>query len=54
VLLPLGWCTAAVALVGQVVPDLDLRSTLAAFAMYALLLIPLASAWRQEWQRLRS
>jgi len=53
VLLPLGWCAAAVGLVGQVVPGLDLFSTLTAFVMYALLLIPLASAWRQEWQRLR-
>jgi hypothetical protein len=39
--------------VGQVVPGLDLRSTLTAFALYAVLLAPLASGWVQEWTRLR-
>ena len=53
VLLPLGWCTAAVGLVGLLVPGLDLRSTIIAFCLYALLLIPLASGWRGEWQRIR-
>jgi O-antigen/teichoic acid export membrane protein len=52
-LLPLVWCAAAVGLVGQVVPGLDLRSTLTAFALYAVLLAPLASGWVQEWTRLR-
>jgi len=53
-LLPLGWCTAAVGLVGQLVPGLDLRSSASALVLYLLLLTPLVSGWRREWQRLRS
>ena len=53
VLLPLAWCTAAVGLVGQAIPGLDLRSTATGFILYTLLLIPLTSDWRKEWHRLR-
>jgi O-antigen/teichoic acid export membrane protein len=53
ILFPLVWCTGAVGVVGQLVPGLDLRSTGIAFAAYLLLLLPLVSRWRKEWQRLR-
>jgi hypothetical protein len=31
----------------------DVRSTAAALALYALLLVPLSPAWRDDWRRLR-
>jgi O-antigen/teichoic acid export membrane protein len=54
ILLPLIWCTAAVGLVGQLVPGLDLTSTAVAFLIYLLLLAPLMPGWQKEWQRLKS
>lgn len=53
ILLPLIWCTAAVGIVGAVFPQLDLRSTVSAFAGYLLLLTPLIPRWRDEWRRLK-
>jgi len=51
-LLPVVWCTAAVAVAGRL-PGHDARSTTAALALYALLLLPLSPTWRTEWRRLR-
>jgi O-antigen ligase len=51
-LLPVVWCTAAVAVAGRL-PGHDARSTAAALALYALLLLPLSPTWRTEWRRLR-
>jgi len=53
ILLPLVWCTTAVGLVGQVLPGLDSRSTVMAFALYLLLLAPLVPGWTKELQRIR-
>jgi len=53
ILLPLVWCTTAVGLVGQVLPGLDFRSTVMAFALYLLLLTPLVPGWTKELQRIR-
>jgi O-antigen/teichoic acid export membrane protein len=52
ILLPLAWCTAAVGLVGQVVPGLDARSTATAFVLYLFLLVPLIPGWQREWRRI--
>jgi O-antigen/teichoic acid export membrane protein len=51
-LLPVVWCAAAVAAAGRVAGH-DVRSTAAALALYALLLVPLSPAWRDDWRRLR-
>jgi O-antigen/teichoic acid export membrane protein len=53
-LLPLTWCTAAVAIAGRLFPGTDAGSTALALAGYLLLLLPLAPAWRSEWRRLRN
>jgi O-antigen/teichoic acid export membrane protein len=53
-LLPLTWCTAAVALTGTLFPGTDPRSTALALGVYLLLLLPLGPAWRGEWRRLRN
>jgi O-antigen/teichoic acid export membrane protein len=53
ILLPLIWCTLAVAVVGWLVTGLDLPATVMALAAYLLLLIPLVPGWRKEWHRLR-
>jgi O-antigen/teichoic acid export membrane protein len=53
VLLPLVWCTAAVWIGGRLFSAPDLRSALGALGVYALLLLPLLSVWREEWLRLR-
>jgi O-antigen/teichoic acid export membrane protein len=53
-LLPLTWCTAAVAAVGRLFPGTDASSTALALGMYLLLLLPLAPAWRGEWRRVRN
>jgi O-antigen/teichoic acid export membrane protein len=53
-LLPLTWCTAAVALVGRLFPETDPTSTALALGTYLLLLVPLAPVWRGEWRRLRN
>jgi O-antigen/teichoic acid export membrane protein len=53
-LLPLTWCTAAVALVGRFFPQTDPTSTAFALGVYLLLLLPFAPVWRGEWRRLRN
>jgi O-antigen/teichoic acid export membrane protein len=53
-LLPLVWCTAAVAVAGGLFPDTDAASTALAMGLYLILLLPLAPAWLGEWRRLRN
>jgi O-antigen/teichoic acid export membrane protein len=53
-LIPLTWCTAAVALAGNLFPGTDPTSTALALGVYLLLLLPLAPAWQGEWRRLRN
>lgn len=53
-LLPLTWCTAAVAVAGRFFPGTNTGSTAAALGLYLILLLPLAPAWLGEWRRLRN
>jgi O-antigen/teichoic acid export membrane protein len=52
-LLPLVWCTAAVALSTTVFAGLQPDSALKGLGLYLLLLIPLAPHWLEEWSRFR-
>jgi O-antigen/teichoic acid export membrane protein len=52
-LVPLIWCTGAVALCGFFFPRTDAPSAALSFLVYLLLLVPLIPAWREEWRRLR-
>jgi O-antigen/teichoic acid export membrane protein len=53
-LLPLTWCTGAVALVGMLFPRTDPTSTTLALAVYLVLLGPLAPVLQGEWRRIRN
>lgn len=53
ILLPLVWCAAAVVISSALFPGVELRSAASAFGVYLLLLVPLVSTWRDEWQRLK-
>jgi O-antigen/teichoic acid export membrane protein len=53
-LFPLAWCTAAVAVAGELFPGPAAGSTALALGTYFLILTPLVPAWRQEWLRVRS
>jgi O-antigen/teichoic acid export membrane protein len=53
-LLPLTWCTAAVAVAGRLFPGSDAGSTASGLGVYLLLLLPLVPAWRGEWRRVRN
>jgi O-antigen/teichoic acid export membrane protein len=53
-LLPLAWCTAAVAGAGALFPGADAGCAARAIGVYLFLLLPLAPAWRGEWRRLRN
>jgi O-antigen/teichoic acid export membrane protein len=52
-LVPLIWCTAAVAIAGLLFPRTDPASAALSLAVYLVLLLPLVPAWREEWRRLR-
>jgi hypothetical protein len=52
-LLPLAWCTAAVAIAGRLVPGTSLTSAALGLGVYLLLVLPLAPGWRTELRRLR-
>ncbi len=50
-LLPLIWCTAAVAVSSTLFPGFEPGSALRSVALYLLLLLPLVPEWREEWRR---
>jgi O-antigen/teichoic acid export membrane protein len=52
-LLPLVWCSAAVALTGRLLLDHSIASALVGLGLYLVFLLPLGPGWRTEWQRLR-
>jgi O-antigen/teichoic acid export membrane protein len=53
-LLPLIWCSGAVALAGRLAGDNTLSSVVTGLGVYVLLLMPLAGGWRTEWRRLHA
>jgi O-antigen/teichoic acid export membrane protein len=53
-LVPLIWCTAAVAIAGLLFPRTDPASAALSLAAYMVMLLPLVPAWREEWRRLTS
>jgi hypothetical protein len=53
-LLPLGWCTAVVVVVGRLLPSHDLPSATLALLAYAALMIPLFPSIRREWRSVKS
>jgi O-antigen/teichoic acid export membrane protein len=53
-LFPLVWCAGALVIVGHLLPDTDVTSTVLAVGSYLLLLVPLVPGWRTEWRRLLS
>jgi O-antigen/teichoic acid export membrane protein len=53
ILLPLVWCTVAVSITGALFPAADSLSAVLALGVYLLLLLPLASRWKEEWRRLQ-
>lgn len=51
---PLLWCTAAVWVIGALIPGTDVYSAALAMGFYFLSLLPLLPTWQTEWRRLRS